>query len=315
MDSFAVAYPITRANSYALTRALLGGAAPQVLGLIAAGSGNFLFTGDTALLAVQRTLAAAAGSFVFTGQAASLLASSKTIAAGAGAFLLTGDSMTPVVDYKLPADSGSFALTGQAATLTKAGGSPPAYVFRGSNNTNSSSATQSASIDIGTAAADRLVIVFVDSQNAPTVTSVVVNGVTLTQRAFDNTNATAGIFDGIVSAGNGAQTVTVTWSVGGFLDRDFCVWTATGLTTGFITATANPGDTATTSVQSGDLVFAGARTGVIGDWSTSDEAPFSIHTLGTNGTAADWTISSTDASFVVRPNGAGTSPTVVGVYR
>jgi hypothetical protein len=97
----------------------------------------------------------------------------------------------------------SFSEGGVGGGGGSSGGSRT-ITYRGANNYGVG-AVQTASIDIGTASADRRVIVACSSQNANTITSVTVNGVALTQRLYDTSNDTIALFDGIVSTGDGLQ--------------------------------------------------------------------------------------------------------------
>jgi hypothetical protein len=88
---------------------------------LAAETGSFTLTGQTAELTVSRVLIAETGAFSFTGQAADLTVS-RALSADTGTFSLSGQdaalTYTPLGAYSLTAETGSFALTGQAANLT-----------------------------------------------------------------------------------------------------------------------------------------------------------------------------------------------------
>jgi hypothetical protein len=130
---------------------------------------------------------------------------------------------------------------------------------------------QVATVDIGTCVACT-VIVAVDGQGGLTsISSLTVNGTPLTQRVLDSTGGidAAGIFDGVVT-GTGPVTVSITWNAGSFLDRNFYLWTATGLTTGYVASGFHNGTgTESISANAGDFVFAVRRQSTMGNWTSS----------------------------------------------
>lgn len=125
------------AGAFALTG---GAAALKAARLLAAGSGSFSFTGQTASLEkgyklsaeaaafvlaggdvafrATRLLTATSGSFTLTGADAGL-AKGRTLVADTGTFALTGGDAALVAMRKLAADSGSFTLSGADVTLAK----------------------------------------------------------------------------------------------------------------------------------------------------------------------------------------------------
>ena len=102
--------------------------------------------------------------------------------------------------------------------------------YRGGFWSSATGATLSTSIDIGGAAADRRIIVAAACVAGGTdISSIVVNGVSLTADALATLTRPAGIFSGLVTSGNGLQTVTVTFAAGTFLHRAFWVYTGNGI--------------------------------------------------------------------------------------
>lgn len=191
-------------------------------------------------------------------------------------------------------------------------------VYRGTNYYEDVSLTHSASIDIGAAAADRLVIVGIASQNSQTIASVTANGVSLTQRAFFNGDGggateTSGIYAGVVASGSGAQTIAVVYNSGAaFNSRDLFVWTVTGLGSNTpVDTDAVGGNSAHVDVQVGDFLFAVSR--VLVTFNGSTETP-DANRAGTVAGAADWTIDATVAGFDVHPSSAG-AVTCAAVWR
>lgn len=193
-------------------------------------------------------------------------------------------------------------ISGRAALDAASAPTGPSYAYRGAFN--STTQNPSTSITVGTAAAR--VIVGVTSQGANTISSVVVDGVTLTQRCFDNTADAVGIYDGSILAGSASRTVTVNWGTASSLDRDFFVWTATGLATGYAgTSFAGwTGFPAGFSVTAGDFLFSVTRASTARTWAASTEIP-AINSSGPQSYAADWTIAGSTASFHNYPDNSG----------
>jgi hypothetical protein len=196
---------------------------------------------------------------------------------------------------------------------------PSLHIPQHCEHASAGGAALSTSIAIGTASADRLVVVATNNNGGDAMTSVVVNGVTLTA---DQNGATDGvsIFSGLVASGSGPQTVTVTWASGSFQIRGFALWTVTGLSSNLANQkTSFTAASGTISVTAGDLMFAIARgSGSNPSWSTSTQIPAAVNSCygpSPTGGAADWTMASTNASFSVAPNAAGLQATAVATYR
>lgn len=189
---------------------------------VAASAGAFALVGQAAGLLQSRLISAEPGTFALSGQDAAFL-TGKALAAHSGAFALTGQDAGLLVGRRVAADAGAFALTGQAATLTKSAD----VEYRSFNRQN---ATQSSytfnSVDIGTAAADRYIILCLFFSGGATGAgkTVVCNGVTLTSLGGA---AGAGIYSGLVPTGT---SVTVTVTSGGSSDTcGIAVYAAYGL--------------------------------------------------------------------------------------
>jgi len=156
------------------------------------------------------------------------------------------------------------------------------------------------SVDIGTAAADRVVIVNAQSQNLPTISGVTVNGTSLAQAVSDTVSGGASeMWSGVVASGSGAVNVVVTWAGAAFLTRSIAVWTATGLDS--TTPQATSANEATLSVAAGDFLFAGSFgvNSVAPSMAGFTEAP-TEHTASVSTyafTAGDLTVASTNAAF------------------
>lgn len=197
----------------------------------------------------------------------------------------------------------------------------PAYVFKACGTANGVGDSITISVDIGTASADRLIVVGSGSQNTPSFTSMVANGITLnTDVNVAGTASRITLSSGLVTSGSGAQNIVGTWASSGFFIRSLCVWTLTGLNSNLIkNSGSNTGSngTASINVTAGDFMFAFASSGGVAtpDFSTSTEAPVASHSVGVGivMTGADWTIVSTNASFSVI--GTNTNSIVAGTYR
>ena len=204
------------------------------------------------------------------------------------------------------------------ATNTIAIPAAKVLTYRNSISTTDGTAILTGSIDIGTASADRLVIVATHTGgNTKTLTSIVVNGVTLTVDKLLNAqiNNTMVIASGIVAAGAGAQTVTVTWSAGGFQDRELFLWTATGLnsTVKKNTAQGDNGPAAVIAVDAADVMVALQIAAATNTLASSTEAPVERLDGLSVGLGANWVIVATNASFTVQ-GGGGNRGSIVTSY-
>jgi hypothetical protein len=194
-----------------------------------------------------------------------------------------------------------------------AGGGSPAYVYRGdSGDLGASSPATFSGVSLGTASADRFVVVCLIgfAAGATYGTTLTVDGsVTLNRDVFYNAAGSLraeAFYSGVVSSGSGTHTIAATTS--GESDFVMHVWTMTGASFAFrhsasSTDTAHP---TTISVTAGDFMF-GGFTAANADhaWNTgSTQASFADHPDSTFGgfIGSDWTISATNASFNIVPN-------------
>lgn len=196
-----------------------------------------------------------------------------------------------------------FGRLGSGRGTAAAGVPPvtPAYTYRGEFTDSGASTVATYSVNIGTASADRLVIVAVAIQNAPVITSLVVNGVTLNQDVLIAVGADIGIFSGLVVAGSGAQNIVLTCVSAGFLERDIFVWTATGLSSNLVknTMSYSANTNGTINITSGDFLFAVDQSS-LGVFSSVDQTPTATHTIGAlSGRSAEWLTTVTAAAFNV----------------
>lgn len=206
---------------------------------------------------------------------------------------------------------GNFGKLGAPSGAGSGGAAPggpaaAAYLYRGSGTTSSGNNDATFSIDIGTASADRLVIVGCTVGNNTTITSVVVAGVTLTADISAVNNYRVAIYSGVVNAGDGAQNVVITWASAAFQEKNAFVWTATGLASNLKKQTTSyVGTTGSINVTAGDFMFVvGRDTSTAPVWTTSTEAPAASRNVATLNTGADWTILATNAAFAINSGSA-----------
>jgi hypothetical protein len=243
-----------------------------------------------------------------TGAAAAL--SGSQVVSGTGVHTITGgftgltSSTTYYAHYMQedasPQANRSNVVSGDGFTTSRG----KAYVYRGSNSTTTTANAHSASIDIGTAAADRVVHVGIACQNAQTPTSVVVNGVTLTQDVLNVTSPTAGWYSGVVASGSGSVTITVNYRAGAYTLRNMYVLTSTGLVspTKKQSASLGSGSNISINVAPGDFLFAvGYRTGGIANYTSSTEAPDGTNAADSLSREADWVVNTKNETFAVIP--------------
>lgn len=143
------------------------------------------------------------------------------------------------------------ALVAQNALGPFVDPTPPAtgtYSYRGSLFSQASGNTLSGSIDIGAASASRLVIVGLAGQNTPTINSVIVNGVALTQDVLFAPGGYCGVYSGLVPLGTGLQNVTINYTGASFTSRSAFVLTANGLLSNLVQAT-NSGGAGNTTIS------------------------------------------------------------------
>ncbi len=202
----------------------------------------------------------------------------------------------------------SNVVTVNIVPLTKS------YTYRGSGSNTVGGSVATFSIDIGTASADRLVIVGSTVDNATTITSVVVNGVTLTADITAVNSYRVGIHSGVVAAGDGAQNVVITWASASFQEKSAFVWTAIGLASNVKKQTANGTTSATINVTVDDFLFGVSRgVGSLPDFATSTEAPDGTRQVASVNRSADWAVNATNATFSVNA-GANSNQMVAASY-
>lgn len=218
-------------------------------------------------------------------------------------------------------ESGAFGRGTRVKVVSGSLSGGAAYTYRDTQISNASATNvTSFTVDIGTASADRLVIVGAGKQNASVAVSVTVNGTNLVKDA-ENIGTQGSIWSGLVSAGSGAVPIVVTWVAGVFDSRGVVVWTATGLSSNTV-RTTGISDThpALISVTNTDFLFAVSLiAGTSGStWSSSTVAPAAAHNANDgsfNMSGADWTIAATNASFSAETSSAGSVVTVAATYR
>ena len=183
----------------------------------------------------------------------------------------------------------------------------PTYSFLGSLGAGSPISTQTLSVDIGAAAADRFILVGCAVQNSDPDPTVVVAGTTLTKIAGGaNAENQLWFYGGLVTSGTGAQNSVVTYTSANFETKVQAVWRLNGLASttpksiqiGAGGANFEP----SVPVTKGDLVFymlMGAS--IPGENLTGGtQVPARQAEIGTGtirGYSADWTVANTSAAF------------------
>jgi hypothetical protein len=217
-----------------------------------------------------------------------------------------------------PAYAGSMSLLGVGQPQTAAPPVGAAYSFLGivEPDTSAVSTVVTTSFTFGAASSGRVIVMGNTVQNGQLISSIVIDPtgtpVSLTQVVTDTFTETS-LWSGIDAAHAGATTVQITFATSiNFNNLSFAAWQLTGL--GSPTArqsnSSASGATNTISVVNTDFLFAITITnGTTGyDYSTSTVPPFATHQGVANlASAADWTITSTNASFGVVPK-AGVGP-------
>jgi hypothetical protein len=193
----------------------------------------------------------------------------------------------------------------------------PTKVHRGFRSAFTNVGVTTYTVDIGTAAADRLVVIGAICGTGATFGTVTVNGAALTKDAERNPSpggaACAAVFSGVVASGSGSQTISIDFGLSSYEVKSIEVWTVTGL----ISTTKKQGVGAASgatfggqvlAVDAGDLVFCAQYTGAPDDFNPSTQAPDATYDNNAdNLIAGDWTISATNASFLIQHTGTFSS--------
>ena len=208
------------------------------------------------------------------------------------------------------------------------GGGGAAYTYRGFNRVGGDYGfdDHTFSMDIGDAAADRVVVVQCFSQNSPGITGVTVNGTSLTQDAANPTGSGRFYsYSGVVSSGSGSQTVVISWTTAGYFDKQAYVWTLTGLSSNTPKATGqaqvtgtDPASISLGTLASGDIVLSSghilATTDETYDTSSTEAADATrVNSTGLRTRSADWLVNSGGAFSAVMTVTAGGGRNVVAV--
>ena len=189
--------------------------------------------------------------------------------------------------------------------LAGATASGPTYNYDGSaayDTTSGCSTTMSTSINIGSAAANRTIVVGSPNQiQAPT--GITVNGVSLSVQANDGYHQT--FWSGVVAAGSGSQTVASTFATAPCFNTDeIYVWSLYGLSSSSVKQTAHSNTPLSINVTAGDFLAVTQQ---------DNTATYLLSTQTPTGTdkisyeMAWWNIVSTNASFQVVSTRTGKS--------
>lgn len=180
---------------------------------------------------------------------------------------------------------------------------PPSrsYIARAIQTSESAPSAVTFSVDISDAASDRKVVIFAVHQNGDAVTSITVNGTSLTEDVVEGTYSRVAAWSGAVTSGSGVVDVVVTWTSGAFVARGIFPVIMYG--DNELKDTASNG--ADISVEAGDYLFAllfGASTPLTMDgWEevpnqqTATLAPYWF-------AAGDLDVAGTDAAFSTGPD-------------
>jgi hypothetical protein len=197
------------------------------------------------------------------------------------------------------------------------------YTFRSQQNVvDSGSGINDISVDLGTASADRLVVVAFGVSTSAATLGVTCNSVTLTQDVNQSTtNYEVAFFSGVVPTGSGVQTIHTTNS-STFRIHYYTVWTLTRLASNLVRHTGGwdggVGSTGTINVTAGDFLFAQtvANTGGTSSYSGSTQAAAATHSQTNTQVSfsADWTIVASNAAFTIQQNASGAT-TAMATYR
>lgn len=189
------------------------------------------------------------------------------------------------------------------------------YAYDGMTSQTGSSNPTTSSINIGTAASNRTIIVNLVARGAPRTATVTANSVSLSSvlsYADTNSNTQAQWFTGTVSTGSGSQSIVVNYGGTPFAAYDVYAWTAYALTSNTPVATSDytvggsSSGTGNISVTAGDFLFcavaSAASTNPL-NFSSSTQTPSGTRgedtASGFSSKTADWTISATSGSFAV----------------
>jgi hypothetical protein len=174
--------------------------------------------------------------------------------------------------------------TGVGTRVVASGGGGGTTVWRGADIQDlvGSGKIQTATINTGTHGPTRRVIMVLFGADNPTqsVVDVKVNGISLTSRATDGGSGSmyGAVYDNIVNAADtGAGNVVVTWNVATQQAVAFMLWTATALSTGFLSGGVGASYGINVTAAAGDNIFWGAVTSTPGDYAISSEPP-DLHT-------------------------------------
>ncbi len=198
-----------------------------------------------------------------------------------------------------------------------AGGAAPSgvvFTFRGADTTNVSSVVfNSTTIDIGSATADRFVIIALSDQNGDSVISITCNGVLLAQDVQNTVSRGVFIWSGLVGTAGGAGPATIVATFGslaGFTDRNMIVWTGTGManTAGAATTANGSASTLAINVTAGDLLITSVAS--VLTYSGSTQAVTAVRTEGHPSPV--YTMSSGEWNKIVSTNAAFSIATGTG---
>jgi hypothetical protein len=181
--------------------------------------------------------------------------------------------------------------------------------FRGFATAGDGTDTETYPINIGSASSDHMVIVGVLIQNGSPITSLVVNGISLSL-ATSTAGGTTSFWYGLVPTGSGTQNVVLNTSGAAYQERDIMVWTANGLLSNTLQQTGgtppSPSSAFAINVSANDLPFAISFGSTADTFTASTQVPAEV--LGPAGSfggglfGLDWLIRASNNAFSVQAN-------------
>jgi hypothetical protein len=187
------------------------------------------------------------------------------------------------------------------------------YNYVVADQTQSSTSVEAFTANIGAAATYAIVGVY--SQNNPTMSSITIDGVTLTNTDVPFGATTVGIFSGPLPAGNATRTVTVNWGSAAFLTRGAYVFTASNLGTNAVSTTAAGSTSVPISELKNSFQIAVGNCSAATNFNGSSSAPTGQNSASLGfGAMAFWT-SVPFSSGIFNVQSVGACQLAVGTYR
>lgn len=191
------------------------------------------------------------------------------------------------------------------------GGSGPSYVLAGTASAADSGSTEVYSIPMGSTCSGSCVVVALVDYLNPLIggfTSLTACSTSLTKQVEnDALNSSLAVFSASISGCTGSQNFTLVTTAGAFVQRDICVWIATGLGSAIPTATSGSSNATSYNITVGstssflfDITAIGSGTPT---FAASTQAPTTVTavtgTFANRTFCVDWNNPSTGTFSVV----------------